>query len=152
MKSCKVYKSFDDIPAFNFLKFLESPDVKYLFSETKDEYSNEDIQSAFEGWETMFQEYIDFVGVGDKTLMIMRQEDKIIRLKIDYFTKGKKHLSAVIAAEQRKLDELNKAGGKKQDLMYNETAIISKYMGFHIKIKEISAKEYFAFAKNMKNG
>jgi len=152
MKSCKVYNFFDEIPAFNFLKFLESPDVKYLFHETESEFTNEDLKNAFESWNNIFQEYIDFVGLGDKTLMIMRQEDKIIKLKIDYYTKGKKHLSAVIAAEERKLKELTKGADEKQDNMYNETAFISKYMGFHVKIKEISAKEYFAFAKNMKNG
>jgi hypothetical protein len=152
MKSCKVYKSFDDIPAFNFLKFLESSDLKYLFIEEKSEYEKEEIADALVSWEYIFQEYLDFVGVGDKTLMIMRQEDKIIRLKIDLLTKGKKHLSAVIAAEERKLKELQKGSEKQKDLMYNETAIISKYMGFHVKIKEISAKEYFALAKNMKNG
>jgi len=73
-------------------------------------------------------------------------------LKVDLVTKGKKHLSAVIAMEQKKLDELKKGGENGKDLMYQETAIISKYMGFNINIKTISAKEYFSFVKIMKNG
>jgi len=152
MKSCKVYKSFDEIPAWNFLKFLESPEVKFLFNEEKENYSDDEISDALESWNGIFQEFISYVGLGNKTLMIMKQEDKIIRLKVDLLTKGKKHLSAVIAMEQKKLDELKKGGENGKDLMYQETAIISKYMGFNINIKTISAKEYFSFVKIMKNG
>lgn len=150
MRSCNLYKYFDEIPAYNFLKFLETPDLKYLFSISKETYEPEEIKSALENWNSIFQEYLDFVGLGDRTLRIMKQEDKIVRLKIQLLTKGKKHLSAVIKNEENILKELKK-GNDSKDLMYNETAIISKYMGFHIKLKEINAKEYFAFAKNMKN-
>jgi len=151
MKLLKAYKSLDEIPAFNFLNFLDNPELKLLFHDSPDEIPTESIVDALDSWNIIFQQYLNYVGLGEKTIMIMNQEDKIIRLKIDLLTKGKKHLAAVIAMEQKKLDELKK-GTIEKDTIYQETALISKYMGFNINLKKISAKEYFSFVKIMKNG
>jgi DNA-binding Xre family transcriptional regulator len=152
MKSLQFYKSFDEIPAWNFLNFLESPKVDLLIVGEHNELTEKEIETAFDSWNGIFQEFINYVGIGEKTLSIMKQEDKIIRLKIDLLVKGKKHLSAVIAMEQKKLNELRKGNEIEKDNIYQETALISKYMGFNVNIKKISAKEYFSFVKIMKHG
>ena len=146
MKSKTIYKSFEDIPAFNFMKFMETQEQKLLYPEVISEEEIVEVD-VLESWEKIFQEYIIFMGIGEGYERIMRIENKIARLIIQRWVHGKKHLQTQINIERTRLNELKK--GNDSSDVYEESAVISKYMGFKIDLKTTNAKEFFSFVKMM---
>lgn len=141
------YNQLDDIPAFNFNKFIATGDPDLLAKNEIKAHDEADVQSA---WDELFQQYIDFMGLGDRYDLILRKENRVCKLITQIYADEKRHLMAILKQEKKELSLLKEKIALKPDAS-DESAAMGKYLGFDVNDKQMSAKKYFSYIKLIKS-
>jgi len=132
----KYYKSIDEIPLYNWDKCING-DVKYVRKDVQENTLNEQM------FNDVYDDYLKKRGL-DKTLnTIFKVMKKKAMLECDYLITRDRFLLTLIEVEEQKLEQLRKP----QKGLSLETTLVylSKWLGFRVNSKDITASEYYAY-------
>lgn len=142
-----MYKSIEDLPIYNFHKIMISSDLSYLLKEKVKKKRLLKIHDKLENqWNLLYNEYLDHFGLSKNYKKIIDQETKICMLLINRWLKDDRSMENIIEIEELKLKELNSAK-KKKTTFEEDIAIIEKYRGIGMNVKETSVKMFYTYVK-----
>jgi len=142
-----MYKSIEDLPIYNFHKIMITSDLTYLLKEKVKKKRLLKIQHELENqWNLLYNEYLDHFGLSKNYKKIIDQETKICMLLINRWLKDDRSMENIIEIEELKLKELNSAK-KKKTTFEEDIAIIEKYRGIGMNVKETSVKMFYTYVK-----
>jgi len=147
----EFYNDMNDCPAWNFLEVSNTGDLKHIgkaqpFQEIKEK---KDYIDSLNAWDQMNMQFYDRYGISPKQKIILSIRKTILILKIEIATGGLRHAQSLLARELFKFNNLMKTDGNFNP--FSVVPMVSKSMGFHLNIKDISAFEFFDYLELVKN-
>ena len=140
----KVWGSIEDMPIYNWVKILETGDLKWLFID-KGRVST----LSENHWLLLQQQYIDEFGLDENYKQQLRLMEKLKTLNLDFVLTRDRSLLNIIKMTEIDLD----ADSDKQAIsLYQILDHVEKYKGFAIDPKETSVMKWYYSLKNMSNG
>lgn len=137
----KVWGDIEDMPIYNWIKILETGDLKWLYK-NKGRVS---IQSA-DHWLVLQQQYIDEFGLDENYKQQLRLMSKLKNLNLDFVLTRDRSLLNVIKITEIDLE----MGGSKESIgFYQILDHVEKYKGFQIDPKKTSVMKWYYSLKNM---
>lgn len=104
----KIYRSLEDLPAWNFFKARENDDLRYLY--ILDEYYDieklEIKPELIEVWQNLFDEYVDKFSFSKEHLKIMNLRRELEIAEAEYAISEDRFDLNKIRRTKRQLDEL----------------------------------------------
>ena len=138
----KYYNSINDILLFNWFECLDGNYQYARLSGYEEKATLEDVKA----WESIYATYVSEYGLNQLYKEYLKVARKIAILQADYIEKGVKYnLTQIEVLEEKKKgiqDQMNKGVSRDSVMVY-----LSKYMGFRLNPKEMTAKEYFTLIK-----
>lgn len=144
-KSKRVYSTIDELPMYNWLEITKG-DFGWLFVEYRKPTKRE-TKWLTEVWTKIYDQYIEKVGLTDDYLDLLEAMRKCT-LAICRNALKPSSLNATREAEARQSLEKMTSGetGKFSDFV----AMVEKYMGFRLNLKEISVESFYSYVSIMK--
>ena len=139
----KYYKNIEELPIYNFNKVLETGDLKWIVA------SGDITHTANVVWDTIIDEYSEYVGFSQSYIDYMAFSKKAALLTIQAYLEDKRHLITFAKVAQQQADA---ALGETENDFEKSVAIVSKYMGYRVDAKKTSVKEFYSIIKLMKDG
>lgn len=141
MSSEIYYSTIDELPLYNWIKCTESEDKTFVRRGKKGSV-REDLLK----WEIIYDEYIKTYGLSKYYKRVLAQYRKKAEAELNNVLKDDKFQLTLIEMETQKLERILNNGGK--GVTIEQTLIhLSKWIGYWIKVKEISVKEFFDLSK-----
>lgn len=139
----KVWGSIEEMPIYNWVKILETGDLKWLYI-NKGRVS----QKAAAHWLNLQQEYINEFGLDESYKQQLRLMKKLKDLNLDFVINRDRSLLNVIRMTEIDL----KTDNNKQAIsFYQILDHVEKYKGFSIDPKKTSVMKWYYSLKNMSN-
>jgi len=138
----KVWSSIESMPIHNWIKILETGDLKYLFKKSKGRVT----QRIDDHWVDLQQEYIDEFGLEEGYKQQMRLKKKLLLLNIELTLTKERHLLNIIKITEADLSSDNQ---KKALKFYEMLDHVEKYKGFSIDPYKTSVVKWYYSLKNM---
>jgi hypothetical protein len=137
------------MPCWNWFKVHEEGNFNYLYKldnyKIIPKYATSD---TIEKWHNLYQQYIDDIGVNDNYIDYLRLVKRLVIAKCDYAITKDRFLLNEIRMLETDIEE-TKTDGK--PVTFGETtAVLSKYLGFRLDVKQISVLEYYNYINLMK--
>lgn len=140
----KVWESIEDMPIYNWMKILETGDLKWLFKE-KGRVS----VKAEDHWLTLQQEYMDEFDLDEGYKQQLRLMEKLKNLNCEFVITRDRSLLNIIKITETDIADL---GPKAAIGFYQILDHVEKYKGFAIDPKTTSVMKWYYSLKNMSNG
>lgn len=141
MNSEKYYTSIENFPLYNWIKCNEKKDKKYT---RRGEEGSEDQDLLH--WDNLYSQYIDEFGLSKYYKRLLEQYKKKATAELNHVVNEDKFQLTIIEMETKKLEQMLSNGGK--GIGIEQTLIhLSKWIGYWIKSKEISVKDFFALSQ-----
>lgn len=134
------YLELDEMPMFNWLKCVNG-EIKYIRKGTRGNVENDVVY-----WDKMNDLYIDHFGLSKFNLRLLEQMKKLAMAELEYLKTGDKFKLTLIEMETRRLEAMKNTAGTGITLEQG-SVYLSKWLGYQIKMKEISVQEYFTLLK-----
>jgi hypothetical protein len=139
----KVWGSIEEMPIYNWVKILETGDLKWLFID-KGRVS----EQASDHWLILQQQYIDEFGLDENYKQQLRLMEKLKTLNLDFVLTRDRSLLNVIKITEI---DLEMDGSKEAISFYQILDYVEKYKGFSIDPKKTSVMKWYYSLKNMSN-
>lgn len=133
----QLWISIEDLPIWNWNKIVETGSLIYLFREYKKQEVSEDVVKV---WDSLQQQHADEFGIDISLQTRIRTMRKVIGLNVKFLETGDRSLLNLIRVETKRIED---AGSYGKSQFYKVLNYVSKYMGFQIKPKEFSVKEWY---------
>lgn len=141
MNSEKYYNSIETFPLYNWIKCNESKDKKYT---RRGKEGSKDQDLIY--WDKLYSEYLNEFGLSTYYKRLLDQYKKKAIAELNHVVSEDKFQLTIIDMETKKLEQMLSNGGK--GISIEQTLIhLSKWIGYWIKIKEVSVKEFFTLSK-----
>ena len=143
------YKDIDELPMWNWNKVHDTGNYVYLYKES--DYKKEVKEEwAVKVWDEIYDQYLDYFGIGEKYIEYMRKRITIGKLIADQIVTENRTLNTHIRARKRELEDFKKEN-MKGDFTQTHAAVV-KHMGQRVNLKETTVKEFYSYVKLMTNG
>lgn len=134
------------MPIYNWFRFAETGDLKFMIAKNQGKYNEADAQKAYK---KVYSDYIDVFGISESFERVLELKKHLMQLRIDKAITGDNFINNYIRMAEIDLEQITKNTGKTNT---NETKVhLEKYLGFRLNEKEISVKEYYTYLKVMSN-
>lgn len=134
------YQSVEDIPLFNWIKCTEG-ELKYV---RKGKKGNTDKDT--EAWFAIYDDYIRSHGLSKKYQQMIKAMRKKAEIGLDYAIKRDRFSLTLLEIEIQNLKMLLDNNG--QGVSIEQSLVhLSRFVGYWIRSKEITAGEYFTLIK-----
>ena len=141
-----LWVDLEEMPINNWRLILETGDLKYLFKSRKGRVS----KRCIEHWDVLQQEYLDEFGLEESYKQILRLENKLLNLNLDFVIGRDRFLLNVIKITEADISALREGESVK---FYEMLDHVEKYKGFAIDPDNYSVKKWYYSLKNIsKNG
>ena len=147
----KKYKDFHytgiaDLPIIKFWDINKTQDYKLLLKEGKEHPKKFDFKAV---WETIFNEYIDQIGLNEKF-----KEWMALRVRAaDYWARSilenNRTFRTLAKVQERRADDVF---GEQGNELSTVVAGVSKFMGFRVDPREVTVLEFHQYLKQATNG
>jgi hypothetical protein len=97
-------------------------------------------------WDKIHDLYIEEFGLSKYNLKLLEQMKKLAMAELEYLITGDRFKLTLIEMETRRLEAMKNTGGTGITLEQG-SVYLSKWLGYQIKMKEVSVKEYFTLLK-----
>lgn len=138
----KVWKSIDEMPLYNWIKCTEDDDIRYVCKDINDSNDVDLVGS----WSLVYDDYINRFGLSKlyrRLLEVMRTK---ALLECDYVITKEAFNLTLIKMEEEKLKQM--LANKGEGATINSVLVyLSKWLGYHLNVREITALEYFEMMK-----
>lgn len=138
----KYYKSIDDILLFNWLKCIGGEYQYARIDVVNEKHTLQDI----EAWESIYSTYVDEFGLNQLYKDYLKKSKKLAMLQAEYILTEKRfHLNAIEVLQEQveKIKKQMDSGITSDSVLVH----LSKFMGYKVDPKKITAKEYFILIK-----
>lgn len=126
---------------YNWIKCNESKDKTY----TRKGKRGTERHDSFH-WDRLYSQYLDEYGLSKFHKRLLDQYKKKATAELNHVISEDKFQQTIIEMETKKLEQMLANGGKGVGI--EQTLIhLSKWIGYWIKSKEISVKEFFDLSK-----
>ena len=135
----KYWDDIEEMPAWNWLKFIDNGMVKWLVQSGSSYIDNE----AMEAWHKLEDQYLQMFGHGTEYEKVLELKYDIWMLYSEYLETGNQDIEMqadMLLVEYR---ELTKEFVKFN--FYKEKARIDSVLSLTIKLKEVSVVEYMSY-------
>ena len=134
------YRSFETIPADIYFKILESRDPSpYLGKGLK----------AQKRWDVIYNDFLKFYGISKEYRTYLEKMRKAIKLYDQAYNKGQIH-KKLIADLTFKEAQSYLTTATREDIAV-VVASVSMRVGFPLKLEDITAKEFYAYLKALRD-
>ena len=141
----KVWATIEQMPIYNWMKVLETSDLKWLFISGKGRV----IKKTAEHWLELQQQYIDEFGLDENYKLQLKLMEKLKNLNCDFVITGERHYLNVIKMVEIDLEQKN---SQKVIKFFEMLDHVEKYKGYEIDPHKTSVLKYYYTLKNMSNG
>lgn len=125
------------MPLYNWIKCTESDNKEFVRKGKKGNKKNDNI-----AWTKIYDQYIKTYGLSKYYERLLNQYKKKALAELTHVITEDKFQLTRIAMETQKLERILNNGGNGSTI--EQTLIhLSKWIGYWIKVKEISVKEFF---------
>lgn len=129
------------MPLYNWIKCTESDNKEFVRKGKQGNKKNDN-----RAWTKIYDEYIKTYGLSKYYERLLNQYKKKALAELNYVISDDKFEFTRIEMETQKLERILKNGGKGSTI--EQTLIhLSKWIGYWIKVKDISVKEFFDLSK-----
>jgi hypothetical protein len=136
LSSKNYYLELDEMPMANWIKCTNG-DLTYVRKGKAGTPANDIIY-----WDLMYDKYIDTFGLSKYNLRLLEQMKKLALAELDYMITGDRFKLTIIEMETRRLEVMKQSAGTGISLEQGSVHL-SKWLGYPIRMKEISVLEYF---------
>lgn len=141
--SLEYYNSLDEIPLYNWIKCTEGD---YLYVRRVVTPESKDKPSDVLKWNEIYDEYINEFGLGKLYDRWLKAAIKKAKLECDFVMTREAFKLTEIELQEAKLKAM--LDNKGEGMTIEETLIyLSKWVGYHLSPKKITALEYFNLMK-----
>jgi hypothetical protein len=137
--------SIEEMPIYNWIKILETADLKWIFKESKGRVT----KRLGEHWLTLQQQYIDEFDLDENYKQQLRIMKKLALLNCDFSITRDRALLNDIKMLEIDLESNNQ---KKAIKFYEMLDHVEKYKGFAIDPQKTSVMKWYYSLKNMSGG
>jgi hypothetical protein len=137
-----TWQDIENMPIYNWIKILETGDLKYLFKNEKGRVT----KALGRLWLDLQQQYINEFGLDQNFKQQIRLKRELLELNADFIITRDNFLLNLIRIKETDIRELN---GKKAFQFYEVLDHVEKYKGFQIDPKQTSVKKWYWTLKNM---
>lgn len=141
----RLWQSIEDMPIYNWIKILETGDLKWLFVKNKGRVSSR----SQEHWMELQQEYLDEFGLDEQYKQRLRLTQKLTNLNLDFVLTGDRFTLNLIKMAEADIEALNQGESVK---FYQVLDHVEKYKGFAIDPKKTSVIKWYYTLKNISDG
>ncbi len=141
----RLWQSIEDMPIYNWIKILETGDLKWLFVKNKGRVSSR----SQEHWMELQQEYLDEFGLDEQYKQRLRLTQKLTNLNLDFVLTGDRFTLNLIKMAEVDIEALNQGESVK---FYQVLDHVEKYKGFAIDPKKTSVIKWYYTLKNISDG
>ena len=141
----RLWQSIEDMPIYNWIKILETGDLKWLFVKNKGRVSSR----SQEHWMELQQEYLDEFGLDEQYKQRLRLTQKLTNLNLDFVFTGDRFTLNLIKMSEADIEALNQGESVK---FYQVLDHVEKYKGFAIDPKQTSVIKWYYTLKNISDG
>ena len=138
----KVYDSIEVMPIWNWIKVLETGDLKYVYKTKEGRLT----KKLADHWLNLQQEYIDEFGFDDRYEQQIRLMKKLNSLNIEFVLTKDRMLLNEIKMIEADIISLNQ---QKAFNFYEVVDHVEKYKGFQIDPHKTSVLKWYYSLKNM---
>lgn len=138
----KIWDSIEEMPVYNWVKILETGDLKYLYKEEEGKVTKR-LQDI---WLDLQQQYIDEFDFDEKFKARMRIVADIATYNCEFVLTGDRMLKNYILMSQKDLENLDK---EKAHSFYEVLDYVEKYKGYQIDPKKITVIRWYHTLENM---
>ncbi len=136
------YSSIEDFPLYNWIKCSE--DNKDLSFVRKGKEGSKKYDELY--WQKIYNDYLDTFGLSKYHKKLLSHQKKRALAQLEHVITENKWQKTLIEMETQKLESILQNNGTgisiEQSLIH-----LSKWLGYYIKTKEISVKEFFLLSK-----
>lgn len=153
-KKLQVWKSIEDMPAFNWFKLHETNDLAYILINYSSKLSVNQKEKLNIQLQKLTFEFIDAFGISEEYRRILTLQKDIAAYRCERILNNDESVLTLIEIAEIELKDLTKVNPKQN--IYQMKAAIEKISGHRINIKEVSVAEYYGYLKfseeSVKNG
>jgi hypothetical protein len=140
------YDSIDNCPCWNFDKVISTGDYSFLFiAESDNKIKPSELEKI---WENIYDEFIKEFGISDEYKQYLENMGLYVQCIDAAYNGGDKSQLTMAEVNRRRAEEFLK-GNDKNISVY---AVVSKFMRFPCKPKELTVKEFYGYLKLASNG
>jgi hypothetical protein len=143
----KHYSSIDDLPIFNWNKVHETGELKYLLHDPGKKLKTAELNQLPKIWESIYDEFIQKVGLSESYLEILESERKIALLQIEMAETGDNNIQTFIEIDQVRLER--KQNEMPEGDFYQLKSFLEKKQGHPIDIRKCSVIEFYSYIKTL---
>lgn len=143
-KSKPYYSSIDELPCWNFDKVIETGDFSFLCKDG--EHHTDNLAGV---WHDIYDEFIQAFGVSEAFKMYINKMQQFVEHLDNAINGGDRSQLTMAEVRRRQAEDYMKTQQVGEVSIY---AIVSKYMGFPCRPKEVTVKEFYEYLKMAKNG
>jgi len=140
-----LWGSIEDMPIYNWVKIMETGDLKWMFIKNKGRVS----ERVYNQWVNLQQEYLEEFGLDERAKQTLRHKKRLIELNTDFVITGDRHLLNLIAMTEL---DLKNEDEKEAVNFYQMLDYVEKYKGFAIDPKKTSVIKWYYTLKNITDG
>lgn len=148
----KVFKSIDDIPLWNWIRFTETGRYIYLTDVDDHDVIIEPDETLLSAERNIYKQIFEQIGISDKYRHYLLKQKDLAGMEIELELTGDRKLETFIAIANHEIKDIL---SELQSGDVDETIIIlEKFFGFIIDVKKISVKKYYSYIRlaNKSNG
>jgi hypothetical protein len=134
------YNSIDNIPCWNFDKIISTGDYFFLFKGQPEKINSKELEKI---WENIYDEFIKEFGISEQFKMYLERMGAYVQCLDMAYNGGDKSQLTMAEINKRRAEDYLKSNESKHDIY----AVVSKYMGFPCKAKELTVKEFYGYLK-----
>ncbi len=142
MKQLKPYfEHIDEINCFAFDKIMATGDYSFLYKEPpKKKLSEKELELV---WESIYDEFIKEFGISEQYRLYLEKMGLYVEHLNAAYNGGDKSQLTFAEIRKRQAEDLLKNNDNKISIY----AVVSKFMGFPCRPKEISVKDFYSYLK-----
>ena len=140
-KPDNYYATIDEMPLYNWIKCSEENDLTHA---RKGKNGTKQLDEHY--WTAIYNDYLDTFGLSKYHKKLIMTQKKRAIAQLEHIITEKKFQKTIIEMQTQKLQSILDSNGT--GLSIEQSLIhLSKWLGYYIKTKEISVKEFFVLSK-----
>jgi len=140
----RYYDSIDEMPIYNWFKWHEEKDEKYLARNKNGGY----LATYFAN--RIFDQYIERFGFSETFIAALEKQKELTLLKVRKAITEDNSINTFIKICEIEIETMNGFNVDRSDF-YEIKSMLENKMGFAININKVSVAEYYTYFKALKN-
>lgn len=144
------YKHIDELPIGIWFNIHETGDFRKLLI-GKAKFNTKVLDKLSDTWDELYDQFIVKFGLSDEFMANLRIRLRLAEYQAKYIIEKQDHYKTLIAVEKEKI-RINNLYNDGPVSLESVLAKMSQYYKIHLRSRDLTVTEYYAFIENITNG